>query len=337
MNIIQVATGTISIPPNGWGAIERIVWAYKQKLENLGDVVDIQYVNQVTKQPNTIVHAHIANLALECKTKGIPYVFSLHDHHTEYYGKDSYCYKHNVEAIKGSIISFTHAEHLVDYFNDTDKLFYLTHGADTEFFTPEYLPKQHGLLMIANNGLAGDNGIDRKGFRYGIEAARELDLPITIAGHPDNQKFFDIHSELLDYKKLTLKLTNPTDEETRALYQSHTIFLHPSFLEAGHPNLTLMEAASSCIPIVGTYKGSKHIHGMWVIPEATTDNVIKGIEETIKTYDYRRNEMFANRELLDWQHVANTLHKFYENVLKVNDKYDTERTKQLYINAYGNV
>ena len=336
MNIIQVATGTIRIPPNGWGAIERIVWAYKQKLENLGDVVDIQYVNNVTKQPNTIVHAHIANLALECKTKGIPYVFSLHDHHTEHYGKDSYCYKHNVEAIKGSIISFTHAEHLVDYFSDTDKLFYLTHGADTEFFTPDYLPKEHSLLMIANNGLAGDSGIDRKGFRYGIEAARELDLPITIAGHPDNQKFFDIHSELLDYKKLTLKLTNPTDEETRALYQSHTIFLHPSFLEAGHPNLTLMEAASSCIPIVGTYKGSKHIYGMWVIPEATTDNVIKGIEETIKTYDHRRNEMFANRELLDWQHVANTLHKFYENVLKVNDKYDSERTKQLYINAYGN-
>ena len=337
MNIIQVATGTISIPPNGWGAIERIVWAYKQKLENLGDVVDIQYVNHVTKQPNTIVHAHIANLALECKKNGIPYVFSLHDHHTEYYGKDSYCYKHNVEAIKGSIISFTHAEHLVDYFDDTDKLFFLSHGADTEFFTPNKETKPHSLLMIANNGLAGNAGIDRKGFRYGIEAARELDLPITIAGHPDNNAFFTIHSELLDYKKLTLKLTNPTDEETRELYQSHTMFLHPSFLEAGHPNLTLMEAASCCTPIIGTYKGSKHIYGMYVIPECTTENVIKGINETIDTYDYRRAEMFANRELLDWQYVANTLHKFYDNVLKVNDKYDTERTKQLYINAYGNV
>jgi hypothetical protein len=75
---------------------------------------------------------------------------------------------------------------------------------------------------------------------------------------------------------------------------------------------------------------------MYVIPECTTENVIKGINETIDTYDYRRNEMFANRELLDWQHVANTLHKFYENVLKVNDKYDSARTKQLYINAYGN-
>jgi len=336
MNIVQVATGTISIPPNGWGAVERIIWAYKQKLEKLGDTVNVQYINHVTKQPNTIVHAHIANLALDCKNRGIPYVFSLHDHHTEWYGKDSYCYKHNVEAIKGSIISFTHAEHLVDYFEDTDKLFYLSHGADTEFFTPSYEPKTHRLLMIANNGLAGDSSIDRKGFRYGIEAAREMDLPITIAGHPDNKNFFEHHKDLLEYDKLTLKLTNPTDDETRELYQTHTIFLHPSFLEAGHPNLTLMEAASSCIPIVGTYRGSKHIYGMWVIPQANTKEVVNGIVQTINTYEYRRKEMFKVRESLDWQYVANTLHKYYENALKVNEKYSSDRTKQLYINAYNN-
>ena len=337
IKIIQIATGTITIPPNGWGAIERIIWAYKQELESIGDIVDIQYVNQVEKHPNTIVHAHIANLALDCKRKGIPYVFSLHDHHTEWYGKDSYCYKHNLEAIKGSIISFTHAEHLVDYFDDTDKLFYLSHGVDTDFFKPDYAPKTHSLLMLANNGLAGDSGIDRKGFRYGIEAAKEMDLPITIAGHPDNQKFFDIHSELLNYDKLTLKLTNPTDEETKELYQSHSIFLHPSFLEAGHPNLTLLEAASSCIPIVGTYRGSNHMYGMWVIPECTTEHVIHGINQTIKTYDQRRAEMFTNRKHLDWQHVSNKLHKFYENALKVNEKYNSEKTKKLYINLYNHV
>ena len=336
INVIQVATGTITIPPNGWGAIERIIWAYKQELEKNGDIVDIQYVNQVDKKPNTIVHAHIANLALDCKKKGIPYVFSLHDHHTEWYGRDSYCYKHNLEAIKGSIISFTHAEHLVDYFEETDKLFYLSHGADTNFFKPNYdLQNNHSLLMLANNGLAGNSGIDRKGFRYGIEAAKELGLPITIAGHPDNQKFFDIHTDLLNYDKLTLKLTNPSDEETRELYQSHSIFLHPSFLEAGHPNLTLLEAASSCIPIVGTYRGSKHFYGMWVIPECSTENVIHGIKETILTYDYRREEMFSNRELLDWKYVGEKLRKFYENVIKVNEKYTSEKTKQLYINLYS--
>jgi glycosyltransferase involved in cell wall biosynthesis len=335
MKVVQIATGLITIPPNGWGAVERLVWAYKQGLETLGDVVDIQYINQVTREPDTIVHAHLANLALHCRDNNIPYIYSLHDHHVEWYGKDSWVYKQNLEAIKGSVISFTHAEYFIDYFDSTDKLFYLRHGADTKFFTPDYSPKPHSILMMANNGLAGDPHIDRKGFRYGVEAAKALNLPITITGHPDNNKFFEGHADLLEYEKLTLKLTNPSDDETKQLYQSHSMFVHPSMLEAGHPNLTLMEAASSCIPIIGTYRGSKHIPGMWVIPSVSTDNVITGIVETIDTYDGRRKEMFDTRDSHSWIHVCKILHKYYENVLKVNEKYDSARTKQLYIDAYG--
>ena len=337
MRIVHIATGLITIPPNGWGAVERLIWEYKQGLEKLGDVVDIRYMNELERWPDTIVHAHLANQALYCRDKGIPYVYSLHDHHTEWYGKDSWVYKQNLEAMKHSIISFTHAEYLVDYFSETDKLFYLRHGANTEFFTPEYRMGPHKLLMIANNGLAGDSGFDRKGFRYGIEAARELDLPITIAGHPNNEKFFDIHIELTNYKKLTLKLTNPTDEEMRELYQDHSIFLHPSMLEAGHPNLTLCEAASVCIPIVGTYRGSKHFPGMWVLPNISTESVMLGITETINTYEHRRQEMIVARDYHSWDNVAKTLHKYYENISKITEGYDSEKTKQLYINLYNNL
>ena len=337
MRIVHVATGLITIPPNGWGAVERLIWEYKQGLEKLGDVVDIKYMNELERWPDTIVHAHLANQALYCRDKGIPYVYSLHDHHTEWYGKDSWVYKQHREAMKHSIISFTHAEYLINYFSETDKLFYLRHGANTEFFTPDYRLGPHKLLMIANNGLAGDSGFDRKGFRYGIEAARELDLPITIAGHPNNEKFFDIHIELMNYKKLTLKLTNPTDEEMRELYQDHSIFLHPSMLEAGHPNLTLCEAASVCIPIVGTYRVSKHFPGMWVLPNISTESVMLGITETIKTYEHRRQEMIAARDYHSWDNVAKTLHKYYENVSKITEGYTSEKTKQLYTNLYNNL
>jgi glycosyltransferase involved in cell wall biosynthesis len=337
MRIVHIATGLITIPPNGWGAVERLTWEYKQGLEKLGNTVEIKYTNELEKWPDTIVHAHLANQAIECRDKGIPYVYSLHDHHTEWYGKDSWVFKQNLEAMKGSIISFTHAEYLIDYFNETDKLFYLRHGANTDFFTPNPAPTPHALLMIANNGLAGDSGFDRKGFRYGIEAAKELGLPITIAGHPNNEKFFEVHKDLLEYEKLTLKLTNPTDDETRELYQTHTIFLHPSMLEAGHPNLTLCEAASACIPIVGTYRGSKHFPGMWVLPSISVKEVTRGIIETINTYEHRRQEMLAVRDYYSWDNVAKTLHKYYENVLKINEGYTSERTKQLYINAYDNL
>jgi glycosyltransferase involved in cell wall biosynthesis len=123
----------------------------------------------------------------------------------------------------------------------------------------------------------------------------------------------------------------------KELYQDHSIFLHPSMLEAGHPNLTLCEAASVCIPIVGTYRGSKHFPGMWVLPNISTESVMHGITETIKTYEHRRQEMLTVRNSYSWDNVAKTLHKYYENVLKINEGYTSEKTKQLYINAYDNI
>jgi glycosyltransferase involved in cell wall biosynthesis len=338
LHVIQVATGMISIPPNGWGAVERIIWAYQDRLQRLGHLVDIRYVNQVEKAQNTIVHTHIANLALDCKNRGIPYVFSLHDHHSEWYGKGSFVFNQNLEAIKGSVISFTHAEHLVEYFSETDKLFYLPHGVDTEFFTPSAYfsdSRRHALLMLANNGLAGNSGFDRKGFRFGIEAAKQLNLPITVVGTDNNLKFFEAHQDLLEYEKLNIVANNPSDEETRALYQNHTIFLHPSMLEAGHPNLTLLEAASVCLPIVGTYKGSKEIKGLHIINEINTNEVVLGIEKTMADYDEIRDSMLQVRHHYDWTHVANKLAFFYKFVLKVDEKYDSNRTKELYKQAYN--
>jgi glycosyltransferase involved in cell wall biosynthesis len=338
MNIVQIATGLIPIPPNGWGAVERIVWMYKNRLERLGHHVDIQYINQVQKMEGQIVHAHLANLALECRDKGIPYIYSLHDHHVEWYGKGSWVYNQNLEAIKGSIISFTHAEYYVDFFNETDKLFYLSHGADTEFLTPSAEPlKEHKLLMLANNGLAGDSGFDRKGFRYGVEAAKRLNLPITVVGTDNNLAFFQAHPDLLEYKNLTLVADNPTDENTRHLYQTHSIFLHPSMLEAGHPNLTLLEAASSCLSIVGTCKASIKMPGMYLIDKPTTEAVVDGIVLAMDRYEKDRQEMLAVRDRYDWMNVCKTLEKFYQNVLKINEGYNSEKTRQLYVQTYNSV
>lgn len=337
MKITQIATGLITIPPNGWGAVERLIWEYKQGLEKLGHTVEIKHINEVDNLEEGIVHTHLANLAIHCRDLDIPYVYSLHDHHAEWYGKDSWVYNQNLDAIKGSVISFTHAEHVIDYFSETDKLFYLPHGANTSFFTPgEYTSgaKPHSLLMIANNGLAGNSGFDRKGFRYAIEAAKQLDLPITIAGPENNKLFFEANPDLLLYDKLTLELTNPSDNLTSKLYKEHTIFVAPSMLEYGHPNLTMMEAASACLPTVSTYKGSKKIAGLYVLPNISVESVVEGIKDTITNYEDRVRDMMVYRDKYDWSHVVKTLERYYENVLKINELYDSNRTRDLYIKAY---
>lgn len=333
MNIRQVATGLISIPPNGWGAIERIIWEYQRNLETLGHSVDIIGIQEAGG--DGLHHVHVANLALHCRDNNIPYVFSLHDHHVEWYGKGSWVYNQNLEAIKGSVISFAHAEHLIDFFDETDKLFYLPHGADIEFFTPApEAPKEVKLMMLANNGVAGDSTYDRKGFRYGIEAAKQLDLPITVIGTDNILLFFDAHKDLLEYSKLTLIANNPDDATVRGLFQEHSIFLHPSNLEAGHPNLTLLEAASSCIPIVGTFKGSECVPGMYILPEISTEAVVNGIQYVLNIYDTLRQEMLEKRERHSWMKVCKILERYYTNVLKVQEDYTSEKTKELYVKAY---
>jgi glycosyltransferase involved in cell wall biosynthesis len=337
MDIVQVATGLITIPPNGWGAVERIIWEYKNSLEDLGMNVSIKYPNEVEKRDNQIVHCHMANTAIEMRDRDIPYIYSLHDHHAEYYGKGSGVYNINLEAIKGSVISICPSEHIVDYFSETDKLFYVPHGVNTDFFKPSNaVIEDHRLLMIANNGLAGDSTIDRKGFRYGIEAAKRLNLPITIAGPENNKAFFEGHKDLLDYDKLTLMLTNPSDLLTLELYQSHTIFLAPSFLEYGHPNLSILEAMSCGLPIVGS--SNVTLPGMYNLPENTTQAVVTGIQFTCGNYPRARQEQLDNRINHDWLVICRErLQKMYNAISIIGQKWTSEDTTQAYINTYAGI
>ena len=336
MNITQVTPGMIPIPPNGWGAVEKIIWNYKLNFEKLGHHVDIQYLNQVDPNKSDIVHIHIANLALEAAERGIPYIFSLHDHHVVHYGKGSFNYNQNLEAIKKSVISITHAEFLVDYFEDTDKLFFLPHGVDTNYFTPDNRIKtEHKLLCLANNGLAGDSSFDRKGFLYAIDAAKILKAPITIAGPKDNLKFFEHYPEHLKYEKLNLRCDSPTEDEILELYRDHSIFLHPSMLEAGHPNLTLLEAISTGLPVVGTYDGTKDIDGL-IRVQRDVDSLINGIIEVSENYYDISKSIENTRRDYDWSNICKRLLGMYEATLAVKKEFTNDEAKKSYINAYQN-
>jgi glycosyltransferase involved in cell wall biosynthesis len=334
MDIIQVATGLISIPPNGWGAVERIIGMYQDRLTRLGMNVSVLYPNQIEKKDNQLVHCHMANTAIEMRDRGIPYVYSLHDHHAEWYGKDSGVYHNNLAAIKGSVFSICHSRHIIDYFDGTDKLFYLPHGVDTRFFRPAPLeqPTKEKLLMICNNGLAGDSTIDRKGFRIAIAAAKWFKLPITIAGPQNNEEFFKGHPDLLEYEKLTLKLTNPTDAETLELYQTHSIFMAPSFLEYGHPNLSILEAMSCGLPIVGTC--NEQIPGMYRMSEVTEKEARRGLA-TLDTQWFRyHTDQLEQRKNHDWMLICLQLKRMYDAAGIISKKWTNEDTTKAYIESY---
>jgi len=226
MKVIQVISGHIPIENTGnrkWGAVELIQSEYQKHLRDQGINCEIKWLNEVEPDADTVVHIHVANLCAEAQKKGIPYIYSNHDHTSVHYGKGSWLYNQQLEAIKGSVFSICHAESVMNFFDSTDKLFYLPHGVDTQYYTPreqEYAEKK--LLMVAANGMAGDYGIDRKGFRLGIEAAKKLNLPITIVGTEANAKFFEIHSDLLQYEKLTVDASNPTEDRKLQYFHEHS-------------------------------------------------------------------------------------------------------------------
>ena len=310
MRICQVQPGCgIPVPPPAWGAVEKIVWEFTCNLRELGHEVDIKYAAEIHPGEYDMVMVHVANLALFLAERGIPYIFQHHDHHAFHYGKDSSVYKENLEAMEKSIFSLVPARYLVDYF-DTDKVHYFSHGADiTKFYPNETYPINHSLLMLANNGLGGYGSYDRKGFGLGVQVAMSRNLPITIAGPKNNENWLNDNPWVKGYPKLNI-IWEPSNEQLRQLYTSHTIFLHPSDLEAGHPNLTLLEAAACGLPILGWIEMETVFHGLWRAPRDLNE-MLRGLDTIINEYDEYRQRSLNTAQELSWFNRSKELIKLY--------------------------
>jgi glycosyltransferase involved in cell wall biosynthesis len=312
MKICQVHPGCgIPVPPPAWGAVEKIVWEFTCNLRELGHEVDIKYAAEIQPGEYDMVMVHVSNLALYLAERGIPYIFQHHDHHAFHYGKESGVYKENLEAMEKSIFSLVPARYLVDYF-DTDKVYYFSHGADiTKFYPNETYPINHSLLMLANNGLGGYGSYDRKGFGLGVQVAMSRNLPITIAGPKNNENWLNDNPWVKGYPKLNI-IWEPSNEQLRQLYTSHTIFLHPSDLEAGHPNLTLLEAASCGLPILGWIETETTFHGLWRAPRDLNE-MLRGLDTIINEYDEYRQRSLNTAQELSWFNRSKELIELYNN------------------------
>jgi autotransporter strand-loop-strand O-heptosyltransferase len=336
MRIAQITPGIMPIPPNGWGAVEKIIWEYTRVLTSLGHETKILYADDIKPGEWDIVHVHMANLALILKERGIPYVFSHHDHHAYHFGKNSEAYKKNIEAIKGSILSFVHAKYLVDFFENQPQIRYLGHGANIYDYifmdrSSDLLQNGAKVIMMAHNGIIGDYKFDRKGFIPGILAAKKLDLPITIiCPSKINKDFLESNPEISTYKNLTV-MYDLDYQTSLSVMNSHHIFLNPGVLEAGHPNLTVAESISMGIPVVGTMES--HLPGLKRVPivdgKVTVNHLSEAIEEVLNTYSSHVLDCQKQRDLLSWEVIVSRMLMDYTDFVGINQN-------RLLLDSYNN-
>lgn len=315
MKILQVKLSTMPIPPNGWGAVEKIIWEYTLALKEMGHEVDIAYINEVNLDAYDIIHCHAWNHAKELAERGYKPFYSHHDHHSFVYGNESENYAYNLEAMKMAQCSFVHGEFLVEYFQNVPK--YLSHGVNTQFFYPKgvrNLQAPPKLLCVGHNGLLGTSQVfDRKGFSFAIKSAKWLGYEITILGaSPNNKKYFEENPDLLEYDKLNI-IYDATELELREAYHSHDILIHASMIEAGHPPLTPLEAMSVGLPVIGTAMG---LDVPSVVVERDVDEIVNAINKVCSDYASYSASAIATAQKYDWNLVVkNQIVPMYEKSL----------------------
>lgn len=307
MKVCFINPGLLSIPPKGWGAIEKYIFNYTINLQKMGHIVDLKYSNDPNLNYDCIV-VFVYNQAINLYKRGIPYIFSYDDVHPILLGKESQLYQDNLLAMQKSMLTIIHGKFLKDEFS-FDNMVYLPHGVNTSKYLDFGInKKEHRLLCMAN-----DIPVGRKGFHLAIQAAMSLDLPITIAGPDKNKNFFDTFPNFLSYDKLTI-LDNLQEDELIRIMNEHTIFVHPSSLETGVPNLTIVEAFSCGLPVVGTY--NDEISGLIKV-ELNVESVENGIKECINNYEHYKKLAKETSRKYDWEIVTKQL----EKILLSNNYY----------------
>ena len=334
MRIINQSPGILSIPPKNWGAIEKLIWEIHKVFEARGHESIITDNIASVYRPGDIVISHMHNQALQLAAQNIPYRFWMNDHHVVLGGKQSYCYKSNSEAIDKSVKSWVSAKYLVPYF-DSSKVSYLRLGVNSSIYQPvPTITKQRRLLCVGNTGNSFDIYHDRKGFGQAIQVARALNWPITVAGPTDfNKRFFDSH-KIID---VDLKLVYDLNEEDLVkLYSEHRIFLHPSDLEGGHPNLTILESLACGVPVVGT--GFEELAGMQIVNNDLV-SLMAGVIHVDKNYDLFRTAALKTAKEWSWNRTADDmLNSFERKNIIISSKLDlpSRPMKDVLIDAYEN-
>jgi glycosyltransferase involved in cell wall biosynthesis len=98
------------------------------------------------------------------------------------------------------------------------------------------------------------------------------------------------------------------------LYHEHDIFIHPTMLEAGHPNLTMVEAASAGLPIIADWEHNTDFHGAWRAPRNIFE-MNKGLQDIIQNWESYREKIKITSQELSWFNRSKEIIEIYKRFI----------------------
>jgi len=187
----------------------------------------------------------------------------------------------------------------------------IPNGVDTEQFKPLPNGVLHKPLRLISTGRL----IERKGYRYLIEAISEMkDVELSLVGDGNLRQQLEELAKILSVK--VKFLGSKRHEEIVSLLQSADVFILPS-LNEGMSN-SILEAMACGLPIIATDTGgsSELIQGNGVIvAKADADTLRKAIVQLqsdpslVGTMGRRSREL---AEKMDWLLMSESYKKTYE-------------------------
>jgi len=229
MRICLIGPGILPIPPNGWGAVEILIWDYYQELTKQGHFVDIinhirscdkdqsdpytDYCQNLIKTINSIdydfVHLHYDCLYhilpyIHCSKKGItshyPYIDQIHRHASDGFDK-IFNFIMNNQNFNVFCIAKKDKETIVQNGANPNKIFFLQNGANENLFKFNTSPNLDKTICLGK--------IEERKRQSIISSLLNIDFVGSIVDH----NFITHENYLGEWNKETLyeNLTNYTN------------------------------------------------------------------------------------------------------------------------------
>lgn len=180
-----------------------------------------------------------------------------------------------------------------------DKVYYIPHGIDTDFYNIDRTVKKEKIVLTVGNWLRDYNFASKL---YEQLLSYRKDLKIIIVSLPQNKRYFD------NNKEITF-LSNISDKQLHELYCKSSILFLPLIRYTA--NNSLLEAASSgCnILIASNYQDNSYIPNEYInICQLDIPTVLENIENTISD-KYNEKISYFVKDNYSWKLVGEETQK----------------------------